>query len=215
MGNRYIQLVKLDYLALSSYLKFLIIFFALGIVNALFDASGIMSIILISFISNTIFQSYLFGAEGKYDLDRLYASLPVTNKDIVLSRYLSGLILSVEIYVPFVLLAIIIAVCNGQTSMLSGFLSMLGASYGLSLFFVSIEFPLLYRYGFTKVQFIQAIPFLIVMALIFLMREFFNTDIISYLSLSPYFSVMVLVIGCVLFFISFFIACRIRNKKLG
>ena len=214
MNNRHLQLVKLDHLALSSYWKFLLLFFALGIVNALFDSSGITTLILISFIANTIIQSYLFGPEDKYDLNRLYASLPVTNKDIVFSRYLSSIILSAEIYVPFILLAIVVALFKNQSSILPGFFSMLGMSYGLSLIFVSIEFPLLYRFGFSKAQFIQAIPFIIAIAVVLLMRQVFGIDILSHFSVSIHLTVILILIGLGALLISFFVACKIRNKKL-
>ena len=200
-----------DFLALRKYSKTILVIIVFYIFFGFFNNnpnfSAGMTVMLFAIMTIT---SFSYDDLAKWD--KYARSLPVTKKEIVMSKYLLALILSLMGVVLSVLFSLLFSLIKGGTNMLESLLTTY-ALFAIAILFLSILLPLIYRFGSEKSRLMMFAVFLIpagiVVALVKMNVPMPTEDqMMLLLKLSP--------ILLVLFStISFLVSCRIyRNKEL-
>lgn len=152
-----IKMTKLDFMSLKSQHVFfiaalLMIFF--GFMNSSFMVMCITAAWYSALISTSI-----FAVQEKNDMNRLYSSLPISQTNIVLGRYIFmfsvyaiSLIIGIASYFIF---------HNGKNRPLelSEFIVGIGISLFISSVIIGIQTPLFFKLGYTKARLYSMIPF--------------------------------------------------------
>lgn len=211
MSNVFMSM-KLDYYILKGNYKIFLLFAyligtALGVLTKFTYMTG-MIVLLISAVSGTtIFQLY-----ERNNLNKLYGMLPLKKSETVLGRYIYTL-----------LFGIINGIVSGALTYIFSFilkssLSPLAFSASLSFgflyycFVIAIEFPILFRFGFSKAYMLTTLPMylIFVLGLVISKNIDFNNisqgmnQMIGYFTSNP---AMVWVIGIVAGLILVFVSC--------
>lgn len=105
----------------------------------------------------------IFAIEEKNNLGRLYGTLAVSLKDIVLGRYLFVLLTYLAAVGLVLLGSTGIALYQGHT--LSGSYTLLGIGVSFLAFalIVGVQLPVFFRLGYVKAKFWSLVPFILVM----------------------------------------------------
>jgi hypothetical protein len=163
--NKTLSFVKLDFLALKPYRRSLFYLVGLGLVLgvALKSVSTLSSMFMVGLL---LVMSYPFAIAEKNSTDKLYSTLSLKRKDVVIGRYV------------FVMLAVLagmlIVLCE---SVLISALFSLDMAINELLFtlcvlgFVisataSIQYPLFFKLGYTKAKVFTYLPLILVAVLI-------------------------------------------------
>ena len=190
--NRIVNAVKLDFRTGKFYLSMYPILFvvALGI-GALVKMpifTVILTIVLGVFISGGV-----FAINERNHGEKLYGTLPLRRSDVVLGRYLFGLVIGLGATVVAGLLgwlaATIAGVDMGSLGPNRGTLTP-GASYDLLIFWAaigaaflyycfstSVAFPIYFRFGFSKTYVLTMLPLYLVALAGLLVTRYFNVTL--------------------------------------
>ena len=213
--------MKLDYYVLKGNYKIFLVFpylIALGLGFTKYTYMMGMIVLLISAVSGTTF----FSIYEKNNLSKLYGMLPLKKSEAVLGRYLYTL-----------LFGIINGIVSGALTYLFSFvlknsITPLAFSVSMSIgflyycFIISMEFPILFRFGFSKAYMLTTLPMylLFIFGLIISKKVDFNSvsqsmnQAIGYFTANP---ALVWVIGIgaglVLVCISYATASAISKRR--
>ena len=166
--NKTLSFVKLDFLALKPYRRSLFYLIGLGLVLgvAFQSISTLSSMFMVGLL---LVMTYPFAIAEKNSTDKLYATLSLKRKNVVIGRYV------------FVMLAVLagmlIVLC--ESMLLSAFfrldmavnellftLCVLGFIISAT---VSIQYPLFFKLGYTKAKVFTYLPLILVAVLIGIM----------------------------------------------
>lgn len=156
MGNVF-RSMKLDYHVIKgNYRIFLLFAYLIAIVLGFTKYTYMMGMIvlLISAVSGTTF----FSIYEKNNLSKLYGMLPLRKSEAVLGRYLytllfgviNGIVAGTLTYIFSFVLKSSISPLAFSVSMSVGFL--------YYCFIISIEFPILFRFGFSRAYMLTTLP---------------------------------------------------------
>lgn len=145
-------------------------------------------------------------------------TLPVSKKTIVKSKYLfTLLVVAIAVLIGF-LLGCLIGMFQDQFSLYSFFYEMMGTTTGL-LFFITIIYPLMYKFGSQKGRTMIFIVVAVIFFIIFGMKQllsFFAPGLdMSFLNefFNTYGLYCVLVLAIIFTYVSYIISLKIYNKK--
>ncbi|MDI9496494.1 MAG: ABC-2 transporter permease [Bacillota bacterium] len=183
------------------YLLLVVFYFAMGLVNentSMFTSMMTMVAVLIPL------TAMAYDERSKWD--RYALTMPISRKNIVMSRYLLGLIFLI---VAFVLSMLVNMVISNMKTAENTLVVLGGFSTGLML--MSVIFPLLFKFGVEKGRiFMMIVIFIPVAALMMISKlgiSMPDEEIIkSVIYLSP-------IIGAVIFLISIYVSLWIYKKK--
>jgi ABC-2 type transport system permease protein len=183
------------------YLLLVVFYFAMGLVNentSMFTSMMTMVAVLIPL------TAMAYDERSKWD--RYALTMPISRKNMVMSRYLLGLIFLIVAFVLSMLVNIVIS--NMKTA--ENTLVVLGG-FSTGLMLMSVIFPLLFKFGVEKGRiFMMIVIFIPVAALMMISKlgiSMPDEEIIkSVIYLSP-------IIGAVIFFISIYVSLWIYKKK--
>lgn len=141
-----LKCVRLDLIVVRQYSKEFI--FALVIMPALYFLSNQQFALVLSllFIEMLLFWSYLFMAAEK--CETLYFSLPQKKSDIVKARYLFGAVATAICLIMGVLMTL----CSQPSDKRSEFIFIICFLSFFVLFMISVQAPVLFRFGYAKVR---------------------------------------------------------------
>ena len=160
-----INFVKMDFLAFKQYRKYYALFLIQFIFMFVAGAQAVSLCALMNIMLAGILPNYLFAGEDKSKMARLYAALPIRKQEVVLGRYLGGVVIGLGIILVTALLLTVDSMITSAFPIqdaVNGF----SLSTGIFLIFMSLQFPLLFRFGFIKAQnFTMTLPGICFLAL--------------------------------------------------
>ncbi len=153
--------MKLDYYILMTFSPWLLLLVfviaaLIGIISS--DPQFIIGIVL---MTSAFFMTSLFAVAEKNNLNTLYGTLPVTKPDIVAGRYLFSLLVGLVNAVLATFAAVFISrVFTLETTNLT-LAAWLCGSFFLYCLLLSMQFPLYFRYDFTRISAVANTPLVV------------------------------------------------------
>ena len=154
------SLVLKDLLNLRSYFKTIIIFIVFyGFINYSMDDSSFLAGMVILLFTMMPISSFTYDQQAKWNV--FGQSLPVTRKEIVLSKYiLSGIFLFVGFAVSVVMSVLISMVKSTIIEWENLFISN-ASIVAVAIVLLSILIPLIYKFGVEKSRFMMMVIILV------------------------------------------------------
>ena len=163
---------------------------------------------MLLFLVTTSTSAYLFASEDKNNMQRLYALLPLRRADVVRGRYLTCLLFALP-YLALATAVMLVFSFLAGSSLAHTFYSMLICT-GLVLTAIGIQFPILFKLGYIKAQFMSIAPAFSLLGIVLLLRHTLNIDLLADLSrFGPIHSLIVLAVGVVVLLLSVLLSTRI------
>lgn len=163
--NGAFRIAKLDFFTMKSQAVLYVIMVLIVSMFSIMDSS-----IIVLFITGAWFTalmaSNIFIIQEKNNLNRLYGSVSVELKDIVLGRYIFAFSNYVISLVTVIAVSLIVSLFRNTFIDISNIL--LGFSLSLLIFstITGIQIPLFFKLGYTKAKMWAVVPFLVVMLLV-------------------------------------------------
>ena len=163
--NGAFRIAKLDFFTMKSQAVLYVIMVLIVSMFSIMDSS-----IIVSFITGAWFTalmaSNIFVIQEKNNLNRLYGSVSVELKDIVLGRYIFAFSNYAISLVTVIVVSLIVSLFRDMFIDVSNIL--LGFSLSLLIFSIitGIQMPLFFKLGYTKAKIWAVVPFLVVMLLV-------------------------------------------------
>lgn len=163
--NGAFRIAKLDFFTMKSQAVQYAIMVLIIVMFSIMDSS-----ITVSFITGAWFTalmaSNIFVIQEKNNLNRLYGSVSVELKDIVLGRYIFAFSNYVISLVTVIAVSLIVSLFRDMFIDVSNIL--LGFSLSLLIYSIitGIQMPLFFKLGYTKAKIWAVVPFLVVMLLV-------------------------------------------------
>lgn len=159
--------------------------------------------------------SNIFVIQEKNNLNRLYGSVSVELKDIVLGRYIFAFSNYVISLVTVIAISLIVSLFRDMFIDVSNIL--LGFSLSLLIYSIiaGIQMPLFFKLGYTKAKMWAVVPFLVVMLLVIIPSfiTVLSTFIQSVMSNQSMIIAVGIVASCVIQLISYKIAVIAYRKR--
>ena len=161
----FLRITKLDFFTMKSqfavYLSLVAIVLMFG-----FMGSSVTILCVTGAWFVALMSSNIFAIQEKNNLDRLYGSVSVGLKDIVLGRYAFILLNYLVSFVAVIIMHSGFALFQNKAMELTDIL--LGFSLSLLAFSVvtGIQMPLFFKMGYTKAKVWSLVPFIVVMAVV-------------------------------------------------
>ena len=203
-----------DMLAFIQYSMQIIMAFLMISMFSIMDSS-----IIVSFITGAWFTalmaSNIFVIQEKNNLNRLYGSVSVELKDIVLGRYIFAFSNYAISLVTVIVVSLIVSLFRDMFIDVSNIL--LGFSLSLLIFSIitGIQMPLFFKLGYTKAKIWAVVPILVVMLLVIIPSfiTVLSTFIQSVMSNRSMIIAVGIVASCVIQLISYKIAVIAYRKR--
>lgn len=212
--NGAFRIAKLDFFTMKSQAVLYAIMVLIIVVFYIMDSS-----IIVSFITGAWFTalmaSNIFVIQEKNNLNRLYGSVSVELKDIVLGRYIFAFSNYVISLVTVIAVSLIVSLFRDMFIDVSNIL--LGFSLSLLIYSIitGIQMPLFFKLGYTKAKIWAVVPFLVVMLLVIIPSfiTVLSTFIQSVMSNQSMIIAVGIVASCVIQLISYKIAVIAYRKR--
>lgn len=166
MGNAR-HFIKLDLLAFKPYRIYLLFSFfpmiSVFIIKSMAALTGESLALMISFMIIT----HLFASEEKNGMARLYGSLPMNKKDVVIGRYINCILMGLGC---ILVSALLMGLCCSFIPEIkfSNVVFYYSVILGIFLICLVIQLPLMFELGYTKGQLpAMILPVLVLYALMF------------------------------------------------
>lgn len=188
---------------------FYVVFFSIGFNSE--DSNTQPSIIsgLIIFLNVTTFiASFSYDEYSKWD--KYAASLPITRKSIVLSKYILSLLFVVLGVIISTIYACILIITKNNINMLEFALST-GMIVMVALLIIGFLIPALYKFGAERARLVLVAIAFVPTAIIMLLTHF-NVPAPSENTVGLFFKLLP-VISILFFVLSFFVSCKIYESK--
>lgn len=212
--NGAFRIAKLDFFTMKSQAVLYVIMVLIVSMFSIMDSS-----IIVSFITGAWFTalmaSNIFVIQEKNNLNRLYGSVSVELKDIVLGRYIFAFSNYAISLVTVIVVSLIVSLFRDMFIDVSNIL--LGFSLSLLIFSIitGIQMPLFFKLGYTKAKMWAVVPFLVVMLLVIIPSfiTVLSTFIQSVMSNRSMIIAVGIVASCVIQLISYKIAVIAYRKR--
>lgn len=212
--NGAFRIAKLDFFTMKSQAVLYAIMVLIIVMFSIMDSS-----IIVSFITGAWFTalmaSNIFVIQEKNNLNRLYGSVSVELKDIVLGRYIFAFSNYVISLVTVIAVSLIVSLFRDMFIDVSNIL--LGFSLSLLIYSIiaGIQMPLFFKLGYTKAKIWAVVPFLVVMLLVIIPSfiTVLSTFIQSVMSNQSMIIAVGIVASCVIQLISYKIAVIAYRKR--
>lgn len=212
--NGAFRIVKLDFFTMKSQAVLYAIMVLIVSMFSIMDSS-----IIVLFITGAWFTalmaSNIFIIQEKNNLNRLYGSVSVELKDIVLGRYIFAFSNYVISLVTVIAVSLIVSLFRDMFIDVSNIL--LGFSLSLLIFstITGIQMPLFFKLGYTKAKMWAVVPFLVVMSLVIIPSfiTVLSTFVQSVMSNQSLVIAVGIVASCVIQLISYKIAVIAYRKR--
>ncbi|HWS29056.1 MAG TPA: ABC-2 transporter permease [Clostridia bacterium] len=208
-------MAKLDFFTMKSqlvgYLTLVLFVFMFGYMGSSITLLGINIAWSIALMSSNIFM-----VQEKNNLNRLYSSVSIGQKDIVLGRYLFMISSHIASFVLTVIM------CSGLILVQNKSLNLADVFLGFSVSFLvfsaitGIQMPLFFRMGYIKARGWFLLIFVVVIALAllpFFIPTLFET-VKPILSNRSFLSVFGILVGCILQYVSYRISIIAYRKRV-
>ncbi len=144
----------------STSLRILVFVIGIATLAGVISSNPPLIIFIISMTSG-FFMGGVFAVVEKNNLDKLYGILPVEKQQIVIGRYAFTLIIGILSEVLAAVLAFFVSFILGLKFSCLTFLAWACGSFFLFCLLASMQFPIYFRYDFSKVSAIANMPIII------------------------------------------------------
>lgn len=218
MGN-IIDLVKLDYYIQKAYIlgRILIIAIIATFIVILNRNPPLIMYVISLAMANSMGASFSIYEKSK--LNMLYGVLPVRKQQIVIGRYLFTLAFGLVTEVIGVVLTLIAAYALHISISNFAFIAYLSSSFFIFCLFVSVQFPLYFKYEFSKIIAVAMLPlillFIIGVTVIKKYADLFSQIINFFIQNQSMVWMVGIGAGLVILCISCLLSCNIyKNREL-
>ena len=235
MANRILNAVKLDYLTGRSFLALYPVFFLVGLLIGTLVKMPIFTVVLVIVLAVFIVGG-VFSNQEKNHGEKLYGTLPLRRRDVVVGRYVYGLIIGVAGTVIAGVLGWLASTISGadmgqlgpKRATLGGtpglnhliFWFAIGFAFAYFCFAIGVAFPIYFRFGFSKAYIFTMLPLYLVVLISLLVTRAINPGTIGTSNTVVFFvdhvyllPVIGVVLGLVLWSISLAISSRVYAHK--
>lgn len=204
-------LIKKDLLVIKSNLKLvtvmLLVFFVMAL-QGQFDMSFILTFIIVMlFISTFSYDEY-----NKWDAYAI--TLPGGRKNVVKSKYIAGLLLTIASVVVTILLNYLVYIITNNLDFNKFISTLIGSCFAIILI-QAIVYPLIFKYGMEKGRVLLFVLAFVFVGVIELFSKVVNitipTNIVSFFD--SYWFIIVPIILILVLFTSYKISDKIYSKK--
>jgi hypothetical protein len=167
--NRIFQVLKLDYFTVKSSLSRIVMIYIISILLGM-STQPVLPVILIMFFCVS-FSGLSFSLIEKNKCEKLYGILPVLRIEIVIGRYLYGILTGIVNLIISIIISFLIAVFTNRQ------IDILLLSFSITIAFcyysfaVSISYPIYYKFGFSKSFIFISLPLYLIVLVVTLLAE--------------------------------------------
>lgn len=175
--NKTLMFIKLDFRTIKPYftLKNLLIWlFVFAIIG--YGSSSAATLIGMFMMYGMIYVSYPFAVGDKNGIDTLYATLPLTKKNVVVGRYLFALCLNLLSGTVAFLLSAASMVISGKSVNITEALVITAACFIIYTFLQAFQLPLFFKLGYAKAKFLSFLPFMVFPVLVMAAGRIFDQE---------------------------------------
>ena len=219
--NRVLNAAKLDFYAGKSMLRLTASLAVIAIIIGV-AAHGPEYAMMFTMVFGVTSCGSVFSVHEKSHSDKLYGILPLKKSEMILGRYLYGLIIGAAYVIFAAILGFVLWQILGESADLTafGYWATLGAGFVYFGFAMGVSYPIFFKFSFSKAYVFTMIPMYII-AVLFLFMTRRNPDFASgisriaeffadHIALAPIFGVLG---GLVLLAVSLLIANIIYTRK--
>jgi len=187
----------------------LVFYFIFGIMN---DSPSFFLGFLLVF--STMMPLTAMGYDERNQCDKLFLCMPISRRDLVSSRFLLGLILTIVSNLLGIICSITVFKENRTENLL-----LLGIVWGICLIYFSICFPIALKFGVEKSRYVMmGLIFLPTIAFALLAKQGYLNSIFSFVNKNTTMSgacILSILVGFIIYLISWFFSVRLyENKEL-
>jgi ABC-2 family transporter protein len=149
------RMALLDLRTLVSYRRQLLAVFA---VVAVLTLGGPVRILPLIAIYSILVSGYPFAMADQYDLDTLFAVLPLRRRVVLLGHYAAAVTTYLLFTAAGTACAIAIGLVRSDATGATGFGELLALSWAAFAVLVALQYPVLVRLGYTRARFVASLP---------------------------------------------------------
>lgn len=193
---------------------------ALGLLNGLLESKELLIFNLIFLFSMTyIIPTICDNIDEKYNSNYFLTSFPLKRSEIVVSKYISLLLITATLFIALFLSNLIVNFILGTSGNIISIYIFLGILI-LNMFIFSIYYPISYKYSYQQANMVRVVLMLSIMFLPSLISRFFTVNeskidnIIFFIKNNLQLLLLVILIfSFFLFIISMMVSISIYEKK--
>ncbi|MFZ7131158.1 MAG: ABC-2 transporter permease [Eubacteriales bacterium] len=163
--TRSLRITKLDFYTMKSQFAMYLILAMIVLLFAFMGSSAIVLSITCSWFV-ALMSSNIFAIQEKDNLNRLYGSLSVNLKDVVLGRYIFIFLNYIISFFMIIVLYFGFVLFQNEEMNLQEVLLGFSLSFLIFSVIVGMQMPIFFKMGYTKAKIWSLLPFLAVMALV-------------------------------------------------
>ncbi|SHK00972.1 ABC-2 family transporter protein [Clostridium amylolyticum] len=208
-----IKMTKLDIFTMRQQLSMYLILVLMGMIFSFMNSSIFILCFTCSWFV-ALMASTVFSIEEKNNLKRLYGTLSVRIKDIVLGRYIFVILNYILAIFAIIVLSSAIALFKSKTINVQDVLMGFSVSFLIFSVMVGIQMPLFFKGGYTKAKFWLLVPYVAIMALV-IIQSFVGTlsGVINLvMSNKNIFIIIGFIVSCIVLIISYNMSLLLYQK---
>jgi hypothetical protein len=172
--NKLNAFVRLDFVTVKPYFAGKNMAIYAGVALYMSYLGGALTGMGMGLMLGTLFASYPFALCEKSNLDALYTTLSVNRRTVVRGRYLFTLALDLCIIAALFAVAVTFIFIRNET--VSGedvieALTVAAVIFALTIVIQAVQFPIYFKFGYTKAKLLSLVPFFALMAAYFLLTS--------------------------------------------
>lgn len=157
------NLIKLDFYAMKPLAKTMVAFLIIPIILGLVADQGMSIMVTLTFM--VFMLNSVFSITEQSNFNKLYGVLPIKKSLNIISRYLfSLLVLICTAALSFLIFMALSIISNGSINWTNGIIY-LTVSIVIALFFISIQYPIYFKFEFSKANLMAILPYIVFFAI--------------------------------------------------
>lgn len=207
------KIIKLDYFSIRPYftIKNMVIFVGLSIFYS-YLAKNPTATFSMPILFTLIFSGYPFLVGDEAGIDSLYRVFGIKRENVVYGRYIFTFLLSAFCVIVGVGLYIITSLIFKYNAEINGFKNYIFVSFFIILFVVAIQYPLYFKYGYTKAKTLAIIPFILFAILVSLLSYFKEGIMGIIMKIDNYNTIYITIVAFILVMLVSFVSIIISKK---
>ena len=207
------NMARLDFYTLKSQTA---MYFIIPVIAVFFSMTG-SPLSVLGFTAAwlvLLVNTNLFAIQEKYGLERLYSSLSLDKKSVVLGRYISTTINYLFAFLVVVIIGVIMSFVQGRTNPVDGIIEGFCLSLLAFTLISAIQLPIYFGAGYTKGRILSMIPFVVIMGFVILQSLFEKLESVmqSILAFGNGVYVISFIVSVVVMLMSYYIAVLCYKK---
>jgi hypothetical protein len=215
------KLLILDYYVLKVLFRFIAIALAAATVIGCVTQPAMLIVVILTF--SAFILSVLFSVAETSNFNKLYGTLPINKKEVIIGRYaFSLLVVSILSIIAVALYSLSSLLLKAEIEWTNGALYW-GGAFIIAALFISIQYPFYFKFDYSKAMIMSILPFILLFMIGFpvlgrLMKDagFTNaiTKIITHFESHVILLILcVISIGLILLTLSCLISILLTKKK--